>query len=70
MSTHKTGWMLTTGPCLWWICSKVSEAKKKKKAKEDADIIENLKKFHELKEAGIITEEDYFDLKERLKKQF
>ena len=69
MNIIKNGWMLTSAPCLWFLCNKVGEEKKKKKVKVDAEIFENLKKLHELKETGVITEEDYCEVKERLMKQ-
>ena len=69
MNMTKNGWMLTTVPLVWWIGKKVSEIKLKKQDKVNKEIFENLKKLHELKEVGVITENEFNEMKERLKNQ-
>ena len=64
------GRYLTTVPlCVWWIADKMEECRKKKRAIHGADVIDNLKRLHRLKERGAISEEDFQELKEKLKKQ-
>ena len=41
----------------------------KKRARNGVDAIDNLERLHRLKERGAISEEDFQELKEKLKKQ-
>lgn len=67
MNMMKNGWMLTSAPCVWWVCKKVSELKLKKQERQDKEVFTSLGRLYELKEMGIITEEEFKEMKERLK---
>ena len=67
MKMTKNSWMLTSTPIVWWLGKKIGEISTKRQIKADTEVFENLKKLHELKETGVITEEEYNEVKERLK---
>ena len=70
MKTTKDGKFLTTVPVFaWWPSDKIEERHRKKRAKYGVDAIDNLERLHRLKERGTISEDDFQELKEKLKKQ-
>lgn len=69
MKMTKDGKFLTTVPVFtWWLSDKIEEHRRRKRAKYGVDAIDNLEHLHRLKERGAITEEDFQELKEKLKK--
>ena len=50
-----------------WLANKLVAWQKKHQAEADADAIGNLVRLHQLKENGILTEEEFTELKEKLK---
>ena len=52
-----------------WLSGRIEKAIRKKKAKTDSDVFDNLEKLHKLKEQGVITDEDYGELKSKLMEQ-
>lgn len=70
MKTTNDGKFLTTVPVItWWLSDKIEEHRRKKRARNGVDAIDNLERLHRLKERGAISEEDFQELKEKLKKQ-
>ena len=70
MKIQKNGRYLTSVPVwCWWFSDKVEDHRRKKRAKHGADAIDNLERLHRLKERGAISEEDFQELKEKLKQQ-
>ena len=70
MKTVKDGRFLTTVPVFaWWLSDKIAERYHRKRAKYGVDAIDNLERLHRLKERGVISEDDFRELKEKLKKQ-
>ena len=70
MQMTKEGRFLTTVPLFaWWLSDKIEERRRKKHAKNGADTIDNLERLYRLKERGAISEDDFQELKEKLKKQ-
>ena len=70
MKTTKNGKFLTTVPTItWWLSDKIEERRRKKRAKNGADAIDNLERLYRLKERGAISEEDFQELKKKLKLQ-
>ena len=66
----KLGKVMAVVPLLaWWACDKVGKSLKKKKAKGDTDTLDNLEKLHALRKSGAVSEEDYEELKSKLKEQ-
>ena len=66
----KLGTILTTVPVVaWWARDWIDKAFDKKKAKGNANTLDNLEKLYNLKKSGAISEEDYNELKEKLKEQ-
>ena len=49
-----------------WLVSKLVAQQQKRRALEDADTIDNLERLHKLKEKGILTNEEFATLKEKL----
>ena len=69
MSTER-GKFLSTVPALtWWLSDKIENHKRKKRAKYGVDAIDNIERLYRLKEHGAITEQDFQELKEKLKNQ-
>ena len=63
MKTH-----LTTGPVgVSWLVSKLVARQQKRQAEVDANTIDNLERLHQLKEKGVLTKEEFEELKERMK---
>lgn len=70
MKTTKGGRFLTTVPGItWWLSDKIEERRRKRRARNGVDAIDNLERLYRLKEHGAINEEDFQELKEKLKKQ-
>ena len=70
MKLTKRGRYLTTVPVIaWWISDRIEACRRKKRVRIEAVTIDNLERPHQLKERGIISEEDFPELKEKLKKQ-
>ena len=58
---------LTTVPVgVSWLVSKLVARQQKRQALADADTIDNLERLHKLKEKGILTNEEFATLKEKL----
>ena len=59
---------LTTGPVgVGWLVSKLVVRQQKRQALADADTIDNLARLYQLKEKGILTLEEFSELKEKMK---
>ena len=70
MKTTEKGKFLTTVPTItWWISEKIEKRRRKKYGKYSADAIDNIERLYRLKERGAISEEDFSELKEKLKKK-
>lgn len=52
-----------------YVLHKAEKASDKKKAKDNVNTLDNLEKLYSLKKSGAISEEDYVELKEKLKGQ-
>lgn len=67
MDTEKVRRYLTSVPLsVWWIVDKLEAHQRKRQALADADTIDNLERLHKLKEKGILTNEEFATLKEKL----
>ena len=65
---HGKGRMLTTVPTfVWRIADWFEDKKSKHRARKGADAIDNLQRLYRLKERGILTEDEFTELKEKLK---
>ena len=62
MKTNLT--TVLVGVC--WLVSKLVARQQKRQALADADTIDNLERLHKLKEKGILTNEEFATLKEKL----
>ena len=70
MKITKEGKCLTTVPAIcWWISDKIENHKRKKRAKYGVDAIDNIERLYRLKKRGAISEEDFQELKEKMKNQ-
>ena len=59
---------LTAGPVgVSWLVSKLVARQQKRQAAADADTIDNLERLYQLKEKGVLTNEEFAELKEKLK---
>ena len=59
---------LTTVPVgVSWLVSKLVARQQKRQAEADANTIDNLERLYQLKEKGILTEEEFAELKEKMK---
>ena len=59
---------LTTGPVgIGWLVSKLVARQQKRQVLADADTIDNLARLHQLKEKGVLTPEEFEELKEKMK---
>ena len=59
---------LTTVPVgIGWLVSKLVARQQKRQAEADANTIDNLARLHQLKEKGILLEEEFNELKEKMK---
>ena len=61
--------LTTVLPGTWWLFEKIEVHKKKSRARCDADVVDNIERLHRLKAHGAISEEEFQELKEKLKKQ-
>ena len=52
-----------------FVLHKAEKTLEKKKTKDDVNTLNNLEKLYSLKKSGAISEEDYAELKEKLKGQ-
>lgn len=60
--------ILTTIPVgVWQLCDKLEKRINKKKGKLNADALGNIERLYKLKKTGAISEEEFIELKERLK---
>lgn len=50
-----------------WLVSKPVARQQKRQAEADANTIDNLARLHQMKEKGILTEEEFNKLKEKMK---
>ena len=58
---------LTTVPVgVSWLVSKLVARQQKRQALADADTIDNLERLYKLKEKGILTNDEFATLKEKL----
>lgn len=70
MGINKDGRFLTTiPPVIWWVSDKIEARKRTRRTKVGTDAIDNIERLHRLKERGAISETDFEELKEKLKKQ-
>ena len=70
MKITKEGKCLTTVPDIcWWISDKIEKHQRKKRAVTEMDAIDNIERLYRLRESGAISEDDFQELKEKLKKQ-
>lgn len=59
---------LTTVPLgISWLVSKLVARQQKRQAEADANTINNLERLYQLKEKGVLTEEEFEELKVRMK---
>ena len=59
---------LTTVPVgISWLVSKLVARQQKRQAEADANTIDNLERLHQLKEKGVLTKEEFEELKDRMK---
>jgi hypothetical protein len=59
---------LTTVPLgISWLVSKLVARQQKRQAVADANTIDNLERLHQLKEKGVLTNEEFEELKDRMK---
>ena len=67
MDTEKVKRYLTSVPLsVWWIADKLEAHQRRRRARHGADAIDNLERLHKLKEKGILTNEEFAALKEKL----
>ena len=62
MKTNKATALVGVG----WLVSKIIARRQKRQALADADTIDNLERLHKLKEKGILTNDEFATLKEKL----
>ena len=59
---------LTTVPVgISWLVGKLVTRQQKRQAEADANTIDNLERLHQLKEKGVLTNEEFEELKDRMK---
>ena len=67
---HLKGRGLSTVPTIVWrIADWIEEKKRKHRSKKGMDAIDNLQRLYRLKKRGVISEEEFRELKEKLKSQ-
>lgn len=65
---HVKGRGLSTVPTfVWKIVDWYEDKKMRRRTKAGADAIDNLQRLYRLKERGVITEEEFIELKEKIK---
>ena len=70
MKATKNGKFSTTVPVItWWLSDKIEERRRKKRARNGVDAIDNIERLYRLKLRGAISEDDFQELKEKLKNQ-
>ena len=69
MSTEYGKFLSTVPTLAWWLSDKIENHWRKKLAKYGVDAIDNIDRLYRLKERGAITEQDFQELKEKLKNQ-
>lgn len=70
MNTGKIKRYLTTVPLsAWWITDRLEAYQRKRRVRMDADAIDNMECLYRLKEKGVLTEDEFTKLKEKLKEQ-
>lgn len=69
MSTEREKVLSTVSALTWWLSDKIENHKCKKRAKYGVDAIDNIERLYRLKERGAISEDDFQELKEKLKNQ-
>lgn len=61
---------LTTVPSItWWVADRMELHRTKKQASSDAEAIANIERLYRLWECGVLTEEEFAEMKTRLKQQ-
>ena len=50
-----------------WLVGKIIARQQKRQAEEDANTIDNLSRLYQLKEKGVLSQEEFEELKERMK---
>ena len=66
---HIKGRGLSTVPTfVWRIVDWYEDKKLKRSTKAGSDAIDNLQRIYRLKEKGVISEDEFLELKEKLKK--
>ena len=68
MST-KTGKTAAVSEVVWWLSDKIHKRRSKKRTAHGTDAIDNIERLYRLKKRGAISEEDFQELKEKLKKE-
>ena len=59
---------ITTVPVgIGWLMQKMAARQQKRQAEADANTIDNLERLHQLKEKGVLTNEEFEELKDRMK---
>ena len=67
---HNKGRRLSTVPTIVWrIADWIEDQQRKHRSKKGADAIDNLQRLYRLKERGVISEDEFTELKEKLKSQ-
>lgn len=69
MSTEHGKFLSTVPAITWWLSDKIENHQRKKRVKHGVDAIDNIERLYRLKERGAISEEDFQELKEKLKKE-
>lgn len=70
MMKARDGKFSTTVPIITrWLSDKIEERRRKKRTRNGLDAIDNLERLYRLKQRGAISEEDFQELKDKLKKQ-
>ena len=52
-----------------WLISKLVTRQQKRQAAADANTIDNLERLYHLKEKGVLTQEEFEELKDRMKEK-
>ena len=50
-----------------WLVGKIIARQQKRQAEADANTIDNLSRLYQLKEKGVLSQEEFEELKERMK---
>ena len=61
---------LTTGSVgIGWLAAKIAARQQKRLAESTADAINNLSRLYQLKKEGVLTDQEFAELKERIKER-